>query len=115
MCDIYTLCYNSTMPSLPLSQAELIRAARGQRSQAEFARLMGVDRSCLSRYEREALGAPPSVITYCLREVGHQLAGSVLVSGALLEALSHAREVIAALERAQVGAAAGLPKRASSP
>lgn len=55
----------------PTSQGELIRAARADSTQTEFARTLGVDRSCLSRYESEALGAPTSVINACLRKVAH--------------------------------------------
>lgn len=88
---------------IPRSQKELIRAARGDLTQAEFARELQVDRSCLSRYESEALGAPTSVINYCLvslaqtieRDAGHALPIS--------EALSHAREAVAALERLDGG------------
>ena len=47
------------MISYPQTQSELIKLARGDMSQVEFARLLGCDRSCLSRYEREVLGAPP--------------------------------------------------------
>lgn len=103
------------MPSLPTSQSELIRTARGRRSQAEFARLLDVDRSCLSRYESEQLGAPPSVITYCLREVGRQLVGAVLEPSSLIEALTHAREVVAALERTRPGSAVDSPEQMSRP
>ncbi len=93
MCDYRTM-------NLPSSQAELIRLARGARSQAEFARLLGVDRSCLSRYEREILGAPPSVITACLRAVVQQLHAVVPQPINLSDALLSAREVVSALERA---------------
>lgn len=53
----------------PKSQRELLIAARGTLSQAKFAAQLGVDRSCLSRYEREELGAPTSVLNYCLAHV----------------------------------------------
>lgn len=93
---------------LPSSQAELIRLARGSRSQAEFARVLGVDRSCLSRYEREVLGAPPSVITACLRTVVQQLHAADPGTPNLSEALLNAREVVSALERAT---GTGRPRR----
>jgi hypothetical protein len=58
------------MPSIfPTSQRELIRTARGQHSQAEFATLLGVERSSLSRYENEKIGAPVAVLNYCLDRV----------------------------------------------
>lgn len=43
--------------------------ARGARTQRGFAKVLGVDPTCLSRYENEKLGAPTSVINFCLREV----------------------------------------------
>ena len=61
-----------SIQTFPTRQSELIRQARGQRSQAEFAKLLGVDRSCLSRYEREQLGAPTSVINHCLGAIAAQ-------------------------------------------
>lgn len=85
---------------LPSSQAELIRAARGVRTQAEFAKALGVDRTCLSRYEREVLGAPPSVITQCLREVVRMLHTTNADRAALSSALRCAREVVSTLESA---------------
>jgi len=61
-----------SIQTIPTRQSELIRQARGQRTQAEFAKLLGVDRSCLSRYEREQLGAPTSVINHCLGAIAAQ-------------------------------------------
>src|SRR2546427_12212887 len=61
-----------SIQTFPTRQSELIRQARGQRTQAEFAKLLGVDRSCLSRYEREQLGAPTSVINHCLGAIAAQ-------------------------------------------
>ncbi len=86
--------------TFPTSQSQLIRLARGERSQAEFAQLLGVDRSCLSRYEREILGAPPSVITYCLSALSRQTQGITGTGTPLEQALERARELVAALERA---------------
>lgn len=59
----------------PTSQGELIKQARGSRTQAEFAKVLGVDRSCLSRYERELLGAPTTVINHCLCAIAAQMGG----------------------------------------
>lgn len=100
------VCYNYTYRAVitpvtvfPTRQAELIRAARGGLSQADFARRLGVDRTCLSRYEREVLGAPPSVINHCLAEIsrlaGEEVAGSQSVDGAL----SRARDLVRVLEQ----------------
>lgn len=81
----------------PTSQGQLIRVARGERTQTEFARTLGVDRSCLSRYESEALGAPPAVISHCLQVVASSM---TIVDGAwnIHEALKHARLAVASLE-----------------
>jgi len=90
----------------PTTQAELIRAARAERSQAEFARMLGVDRTCLSRYEREILGAPPSVISHCLMEIGRREGDAAAGSQPVDVALRHAREVVSVLEGLQVLSAA---------
>jgi len=59
--------------AFPTRQSELLRQARGARTQAEFAKVLKVDRSCLSRYEREQLGAPTAVINHCLGAIAAQL------------------------------------------
>lgn len=82
----------------PTSQGELIRAARGTRTQVEFARLLGCDRSCLSRYEREQLGASPMVISRCLDIVAKSMRGCGEVSKPYERALLQARRVVAELE-----------------
>jgi len=82
----------------PTSQSELIRAARGSRTQAEFARLLRCDRSCLSRYEREQLGAPPTVINLCLRIVANSMATADVIPNAYERVLKQARRVVAELE-----------------
>ncbi len=82
----------------PTSQAELVRAARGDRTQAEFAQLLGCDRSCLSRYEREQLGAPPAVISECLRIVATAAATRGVSPKPYERALLQARRVVAELE-----------------
>lgn len=82
----------------PTSQAELVRAARGDRTQAEFAELLGCDRSCLSRYEREQLGAPPAVINQCLRIVAMTAVASGGRPKPYERALLQARRVVAELE-----------------
>lgn len=43
--------------------------ARGDMTKTAFAKELKVDRSCLSRYESEKLGAPTSVLNYCLRAI----------------------------------------------
>ncbi|GEM_PF-1926543 len=88
---------------IPQSQKELIRAARGSLTQAEFARELQVDRSCLSRYESEALGAPTSVINHCLVSLAQTIERDAGHAFPIAEALSHAREAVAALERLEGG------------
>jgi len=75
--------------------------ARGQRTQVAFAKVLGVDRSCLSRYESEALGAPPSVINFCLQSLSTAASTSGGGSGdaSLHQALAYARQAVTALER----------------
>jgi predicted transcriptional regulator len=90
------------MPSrnaFPLSQGELIRCARGEVSQTQFAKTLGVDRSCLSRYESEKLGAPTAVLNHCLRAVAAQMEDEgAPFEGPLQQALRSARKVVAELE-----------------
>lgn len=84
----------------PTSQSELLRRARGDRSQAAFARLLGVDRTCLSRYESEALGAPTAVLNYCLRLIAG-VDQSVNADRDLAHVLINARRLVAQLEGIQ--------------
>lgn len=51
------------------SVGELIRAARNGRSQKEFAALLGVRQSSVSRYESGKASPPISVIEHCMRLV----------------------------------------------
>ncbi|HED1681622.1 TPA: helix-turn-helix transcriptional regulator [Pseudomonas aeruginosa] len=50
------------------SVADLIRAARNGRTQSEFATVLGVSQSQLSRYERGEYDPPARVINACMRE-----------------------------------------------
>lgn len=86
----------------PTSQGELIRSVRAKRTQSEFARLLGVERSCLSRYESEALGAPTSVINHCLTALARSLDGNAGETRPIDEALQHARATVTVLERMDV-------------
>ncbi|BDU18098.1 transcriptional regulator [Lysobacter auxotrophicus] len=85
--------------AFPTSQRELLIAARGGATQAEFAKRLGVDRSCLSRYETEQLGAPTSVLNYCLKAVAELHLGVENGSGVQL-ALAHVRRAADTLEQA---------------
>ena len=89
------------MFAFPQSQSELIKFARGARSQAEFSRLVGCDRSCLSRYESETLGAPPRVINRCLQIVAGLMASDEQPLRPFERALTHARLAVAELELLQ--------------
>ncbi len=80
----------------PRSQIELIKMARGSRSQREFAELLGVDKSCLSRYENGKLGAPVTVIDKCLVHVANACDASAS-SADIHQALQHARLAVSYL------------------
>ena len=84
---------------VPNSQGELIRTVRGKRSQSEFARTLGCDRSCLSRYENESLGAPTSVINFCLKAIAQEIPEQTPTGLPIDAAMRHAKEVVFALER----------------
>lgn len=51
---------------------ELVRAARDGRSQEEFADLLGVKQSSISRYESGKASPPVRVIEHCMRLVHTQ-------------------------------------------
>jgi len=91
----------------PISQGELIRTARAGATQAAFAKLLGVDRSCLSRYESEALGAPTSVLNHCLKVVALQAAKVTEQDTDLQRALRHAQGTVTALEALEVSLSKG--------
>ncbi|EQD50687.1 hypothetical protein B2A_07217 [mine drainage metagenome] len=84
----------------PTSQRELVRAARGTATQSAFAKLLGVDRTCLSRYESEKLGAPTHVVNYCLKSVAERVCPGATESSDVQQALMHARRAVDTLERA---------------
>lgn len=88
----------------PLTQSELIRLARGERSQGEFASVLGLTQGTLSKYEREKLGAPPEVINHCLQHVA-KLLGEGPSAGPVARALQCTRQAVAELER--IGGLAG--------
>jgi hypothetical protein len=83
--------------SYPHSQKELLRLARGEATQKEFASRLKVDKSCLSRYEGEKLGAPVRVINDCLQIVAERLAQAP--GPQLAEALEHAKLTVKLLEQ----------------
>ena len=86
-----------TQIAFPTSQRELLVTARGKESQAAFAKRLGVDRTCLSRYESEQLGAPVTVINFCLHRISDQLqAGQI---SPIEEVLALVRRAADTLER----------------
>jgi hypothetical protein len=85
---------------IPLSQGELIRRARGTLTQTAFAKILEVDRSCLSRYESELLGAPTRVVNYCLRAIAAH-AGQGGSENTVDMALELARRTVDLLQRAK--------------
>jgi predicted transcriptional regulator len=82
----------------PQSQKELLRLARGAATQKEFAMLLKVDKSCLSRYESGKLGAPVRVIDECLKIVASELSQSA-GGPSITAALEHARMTVKCLEQ----------------
>lgn len=83
--------------SFPRTQSELLRQARGARTQKDFATYLGVNKTCLSRYEAGKLGAPSRVVDACLALVADQLTGARSEKG-VQEALQSARKTVALLE-----------------
>ncbi|MGJ7571088.1 hypothetical protein ACSFBX_11185 [Variovorax sp. RB2P76] len=84
--------------SFPTSQSELIQAARGHLTKTEFAKTLGVDRTCLSRYESEKLGAPTKVLNFCLRAIAARHGTALPPEADVEQALAHARQAVAILE-----------------
>jgi DNA-binding XRE family transcriptional regulator len=83
----------------PTTQGELIRRARGVKSQTAFAKELGVGRTSLCRYESELSGAPTKVINFCLSAVAAQAGQSGTGSRPVEQALDHVRQAVGYLER----------------
>jgi len=96
------MCNNSnTMgKQFPTSQGELIKLVRGEKAQSAFAKELGVDRTCLSRYETERLGAPTKVLNYCLRAIAAHIGSGPEEDRPVQQALEHVRQAVDFLERA---------------
>lgn len=84
--------------TFPTSQAQLLKMARGAMTQAQFAEVLGVDRTCLSKYESEKLGAPVAVISYCLRAIAPREMAPASGESMLRRALWSARQTLSTLE-----------------
>ena len=82
----------------PRTQNELIRQARGDLTQREFAEHLDVDKSCLSRYESGKLGAPVAVIDHCLSVLADRLHTGAIENGQATRALTLTKQVVGLLE-----------------
>jgi transcriptional regulator with XRE-family HTH domain len=92
-------CHNGNVATnFPVDQRELIRLARGEMSQADFARLAGVGRTALCKYERQTRGVPLKFLNYCLKVVASQLDSHAMRSERATTALAHARHTVNELE-----------------
>lgn len=65
--------------------AELVRAARNDLNQAEFARMLGVKQSTVSRYERGRASPPTKIVDRCMHLMNEGAAGGELSAEALAE------------------------------
>lgn len=74
--------------------------ARGDMTKTAFAKVLNVDRSCLSRYESEQLGAPTSVLNHCLRAIAAQQGELRVMATPLARALQLTRNAVRELEAA---------------
>ena len=84
----------------PTTQGELIKRARGEKSQTAFAEELGVGRTSLCRYERGLSGAPTKVINKCLSAVAAQAGQSGAGARPIDRALEHVRQATEYLVRA---------------
>lgn len=91
---------NKMIKQFPTSQGELIKLARGEKAQSTFAKELGVDRTCLSRYESEKLGAPTKVLNYCLRAIAAHISPGAEEDQPVQQALAQIRQAVDFLERA---------------
>ena len=83
----------------PLNQCDLIRAARGGMTQAEFAYHAGIGRTALCKYEGQKLGVPPKFLNFCLAEVAKRLGAEAIHHEGAKTALAHARQTVQELEK----------------
>lgn len=78
----------------PVSQGQLLRLVRGERSQKEFAQQLGVARATLSRYENEKLGLPVHALNKCLAELAKLRSDESDPATELATTLSHAARLL---------------------
>jgi hypothetical protein len=92
-------CHNGNVATnFPSDQRQLVRLARGDMSQADFARLAGIGRTALCKYERQTRGVPLKFLNYCLQVVAKQLDPASIRSARAKTALEHARHTVNELE-----------------
>jgi DNA-binding XRE family transcriptional regulator len=87
--------------SFPKTQGALVRWARGEETQSAFAKSLGLDRSCVSRYERGELGAPIELIDHCLQKLANEYLPAISASAPLDRALNLTRQALIELETAK--------------
>lgn len=86
------------VPFPPRTQGDLVRWARGDSTQADFASTVGVHKSSLSRYEAGKLGAPTHLINYCLERLADALGEQPRTGKGLEGALENAKRTVELLE-----------------
>jgi len=86
----------------PTSQRELLSEVRGERTKTDFAVELGIDRTTLSRYESEELGASTKVLNHCLRAIAARTgqASDGESHGTVAQALSLTKRAVGLLEQA---------------
>ena len=65
---------SSTLSVSHLTVRGIIRAARGNRSQSEYAKDLGITQDRLSKYERGRTNPPAEIIERCMRDAFRQSA-----------------------------------------
>ena len=81
-------------PQFPTSQGELIKHARGEKTQSAFANELGVGQTCLSRYEGEKLGASTKVLNYCLHAIAAHAGQSEGGGRPVEQVVEHVRQAV---------------------
>ena len=65
---------------LPTSLSEVVRLARGQRAQKDFASELGIKQPQLSRYENGRQEPPAEVLNKCLKLISGRISGALVPS-----------------------------------
>lgn len=93
------LCINPLAVMTMKNVADLVLAARAGRRQRDFADLLGVDQSSVSRYERGMANPPQAVINQCMQMVHSEASGDAPTAEQLAERV---RAKLAGPEHAEV-------------